>query len=350
MKGERGQGKIRGISQIYPLEMRKNHYKKQEEKKMKRIVALIAVYVMIAANLFAADGDLIVNGKVGVGTTTPGTKLDVSGGIRAGDVTTCDAAQNGVIRWTGSSYEYCNGTAWTALGNGIAVRDTYRNLIIKNNAVNPNNQMDITADEVIASDGINPKLISSLSATVDITASGANGLDTGSEAALTWYHIWAIAKADGTKAGLLSTSAIAPTMPSGYTFKAYLGAVYNNSGSNFNSLRQINNKVAVGASTVLTNGAATSYTSISLSSVVPSTARKVSGIGWPSDPSSTWCGSYMATTSGGLGEIYIKGGWGFGGSSVNYTSYYEMIIVETQTIYYKKEQGTLTVTVSGWEY
>ena len=42
---------------------------------------------------------------------------------------------------------------------------------------------------------------------VAITTSGANGLDTGSEAASTWYCIWLIVKSsDGTTAGLLSTS------------------------------------------------------------------------------------------------------------------------------------------------
>lgn len=55
---------------------------KKQEKTMKRTVALIAVFVLIAENLFAADGDLIVNGKVGVGTTTPGYKLDILGNAR----------------------------------------------------------------------------------------------------------------------------------------------------------------------------------------------------------------------------------------------------------------------------
>jgi len=37
----------------------------------------------------------------------------------------------------------------------------------------------------------------------DITAAGAGGLDTGAEAASTWYEIYAIGKADGTKAIML---------------------------------------------------------------------------------------------------------------------------------------------------
>ena len=69
--------------------------------------------------------------------------------------------------------------------------------------------------------------------TVDITSSGANGLDTGSESSNTWYYVWLIAKSsDGTLAGLLSTSATAPTLPSGYDKQRCVGVVRNNASSN----------------------------------------------------------------------------------------------------------------------
>lgn len=76
-----------------------------------------------------------------------------------------------------------------------------------------------------------------LSATVspDITASGANGLDTGSEANSTLYYVWLIADSSGTNsvAGLLSASATSPTLPSGYDKKRLIWAVYNDSSGNF---------------------------------------------------------------------------------------------------------------------
>jgi hypothetical protein len=68
--------------------------------------------------------------------------------------------------------------------------------------------------------------------TLDITTGGANGLDTGAEAASTWYAVWAIGKTDGTTAGLLSVSFSAPTMPTGYTLKRLVGAVRNDASSN----------------------------------------------------------------------------------------------------------------------
>lgn len=52
-------------------------------------------------------------GNVGVGTLSPASKLDVAGGVKAGnDTSTCSGTNAGTIRWTGSAMEYCNGTAW----------------------------------------------------------------------------------------------------------------------------------------------------------------------------------------------------------------------------------------------
>ena len=59
-------------------------------------------------------------GSVGIGTSTPGTLLDVNGGVRTGSsaiVTTCGSATEGTQRYnyTTHNMEFCNGTAWTAL-------------------------------------------------------------------------------------------------------------------------------------------------------------------------------------------------------------------------------------------
>jgi uncharacterized protein (TIGR02145 family) len=56
------------------------------------------------------------DGNVGIGTTTPGALLDVAGGVKiANDSSTCDASKAGLVRWTGSIFEGCNGTAWGSL-------------------------------------------------------------------------------------------------------------------------------------------------------------------------------------------------------------------------------------------
>ncbi len=45
-----------------------------------KIAGLVAALLLIGVNGWAADGDLVVNGKVGVGTSSPIWKLHVSGG------------------------------------------------------------------------------------------------------------------------------------------------------------------------------------------------------------------------------------------------------------------------------
>ena len=62
--------------------------------------------------------------------------------------------------------------------------------------------------------------------------SGNGSLDTGSVAASTWYHVHLIRKdSDGTIDVLLSLSATAPTMPSGYTARRRLGSILTNGSS-----------------------------------------------------------------------------------------------------------------------
>jgi hypothetical protein len=115
---------------------------------------------------------------------------------------------------------------------------------------------------------------------VDITASGANGLDTGSQANSTWYSIWVIYNpTTDTVAGLFSTSTTSPTLPAGYTKKRRVGWVRNYSLGNFIPFsctgRGKMRKYASGGNITqpLSGGTATSYTTIDLSDYIPPTSR-----------------------------------------------------------------------------
>ena len=58
-------------------------------------------------------------GQVGIGTTNPVQALDVAGSIKFGSSDTCGAGTAGSMRWTGSSFEGCNGSAWVAFATGV---------------------------------------------------------------------------------------------------------------------------------------------------------------------------------------------------------------------------------------
>lgn len=84
----------------------------------------------------------------------------------------------------------------------------------------------ISADEIVLEAAVGNYLTArsvSISA-LNISGSGANGLDTGSPAVSTWYSAWVISNGS-TISGLLSLSTTAPTMPSGFTYKARVGWV-----------------------------------------------------------------------------------------------------------------------------
>ena len=155
------------------------------------------------------------------------------------------------------------------LTNLPAVMGVGRN--IRGNTVGTN-QIRMIADELILRDPASgqTRRVATVDQTPDINASGANGLDTGTRAANTWYYGWIIETPAGTRAGLISASATAPTMPSGFTFRALVSVVFNNAGNAFDGYDQAGNVVTRLAPThILVNGQATTETAIALGGVMP---------------------------------------------------------------------------------
>lgn len=139
----------------------------------------------------------------------------------------------------------------------------------------------ITIGTGAARDSTNIKtIVVSSPLTVDITASGVNGLDTGSESADTWYVVFIIDDTTlvNSPAGLLSLSETSPTLPSGYDVFRRVGWARNNGSSDFYNFKQIGSgptrvvrwledidTILV----VLTSGGATVFTDIVLTEFVP---------------------------------------------------------------------------------
>lgn len=184
------------------------------------------------------------------------------------------------------------GATWTQAGAAppsAAVRGAFSNL--KASATGLNANVTITADGATLGDGSGNFLaLQNVSVTINTAASGVNGLDTGILAANTWYYTHLIAKADGTKAGLLSASATAPTLPAGYTFSARSGAIRTDGSANKYplSFSQYGNrsgyKVAAGSNVaalpVAASGLAGSvstptYVAVGVANLVPPTAASI---------------------------------------------------------------------------
>lgn len=119
--------------------------------------------------------------------------------------------------------------------------------------------------------------------TAAITSSGAGGLDTGTEASNTWYAVHVIGDTAGLNApaALLSLSATGPTLPAGYDVFRRLGWVRNDPSSNFlEFIQKWNGRtrriwyLELGGSTlrILTNGNATSFTSVSAATLIAPTS------------------------------------------------------------------------------
>lgn len=120
--------------------------------------------------------------------------------VDTGDTT----AQFDAVTFTFGSYTTDFFASGIASGTGNATQ-TFRGLTVRTHPdsdVAASKVMLVHADEIVMDDGARVSTWDRLVA--DITVAGANGLDTGSEAASTWYEVYAIRKSsDGTKGALL---------------------------------------------------------------------------------------------------------------------------------------------------
>ncbi|MHA3117239.1 phage tail protein [Acinetobacter sp. ANC 4635] len=107
-----------------------------------------------------------------------------------------------------------------------SVAGAFSNLKISTVGINNYNSV-ITANSIVLKNSSGGSyLAQSVNATGNINTVGANGLDTGALAASMWYYVHVIYNpTTQTTAALFSLSATNPTLPSGYTYSARVGAV-----------------------------------------------------------------------------------------------------------------------------
>lgn len=236
---------------------------------------------------------------------------------------------------------------------------SFKNLSIK---VATNTTITAAADFVVTTNGAKYQT-TALSSTINLGTTGANALDTGTVATSTWYAIFAIAKPDGTTAGLASTSATSPTMPSGYTYKARIGWVRTASGTaqllgTYQFGRRTQYIVGLAQSTdlpLVATGANTgAWISASVSNFVPPTASIISvtlfgqtnGAGSTQYTKVAPNNSYSLATAPPNAPLWIGGNFTF----AEYMTVSGDIILESTNIYSGQiNMASGSVSCRGWE-
>lgn len=215
-----------------------------------------------------------------------------------------------------------------------------------------NTTVGITADTAICEStaGLGYRH-SSVSVTINMAVTGANGLDTGSQTTA-FYYLWLIS--DGTTvAGLASTSSSSPTMPSGYTYKLRVGAIHSTLAV-FDAVKGYGNRFYyTGGCQSISSTNNLSNASTSISSLVPATARYATIVLNCASDASGGCGaspnsSYGTTLNSATATPpYLTAS---GGASAQEGQATGDVPLETaQTIYLTTgSSGTNRVLLAGW--
>lgn len=243
-------------------------------------------------------------------------------------------------------------------GQIATVQGAFKNLQASSTGLNAN--VSITIDEIVVENSSNIyQVLRSVSLTVAGTAVGANGLDAGTIAASTWYSLWVIWNG-ATTAGLMSTSATAPTLPGGYTHKARIGWVRTDGTANKYPLsfkqygRSVQYVVATGsnlaalpimASGVQGNLNTPTWVAVAVGAYVPVTTSKISVLMRQGSntsmlaPNSSY-GQYLSTTNPPLGMV--------SGSAVA-SDIVTTMVLESTNIYIAGDNTGSLWACSGWE-
>lgn len=135
-----------------------------------------------------------------------------------------------------------------------------------------NNTIWVRADSISLSDGTDWKSYPTVNVTLDVSAGiGANGPHLAStDVADTWIGVYLIGKDDGTIATLGVTNTASPVLPATYTRSRRISAGRNDGSSNLVTFQQVGNYAMVDSQArALSAGAASSFTTVSLSSFIP---------------------------------------------------------------------------------
>lgn len=217
----------------------------------------------------------------------------------------------------------------------------------------------ITADAVVLEKtDFSPLIARSVNLSIDMTASGVNGLDTGAVAASTWYYGWIIS--DGVNVrGLASLSSTAPTMPTGYTYKSRVTSFRTDGTANKYPLsykqfgRRAQYVVAAGSNLtalpIMTSGTAGTssvFVAVPTGNFVPPTASEIGVVlGGTYAGNNAACAPNLTYTfsAGGNSAPLVNSQSGATTTLVSST----FMILESTNVYWYAS-GTSTLNCNGW--
>jgi hypothetical protein len=231
-----------------------------------------------------------------------------------------------------------------------------RGLVI---TVTTDTQATIAADEVVLGDTYGGRTRqTAVSLTVATGTTGANALDAGTVAANTWYAVHVIYNpTTRTVAGLLSTSATAPTLPGGYTYAARFGWVLTDGSSLLKRTiqRGADAQYALASGTNTTtlptigSGAQTGWRTVAVSGFAPSTATSINATVVATTAQATALAPnssvYSATLASPRPPICTKAGTI--GSSIDFNSNTGSFVLESTNVYYTGDANSVASCI-GW--
>ena len=167
-------------------------------------------------------------------------------------------------------YPALDGSLITDISADLPMAITSNMPTLANNTTDANNDIDFSAGfcyDLSTNDKITNTALTKKLDAVFAEGTNAGGLDTGSKANSTWYHCFAISKADGTADFLFSTSLTSPTMPTDYINKRRIGSIKTDGSGNIYSFYQYGDFFQWGLSQndINTTTPPTSYTDLVLS-------------------------------------------------------------------------------------
>jgi hypothetical protein len=318
-------------------------------------------FTALATNTGPTTIDPSGYGTISVEKDTTAGPLTLSGGeIIQGNVISV------VYRSADNAFHILNPPIQTASGN-VAPLCGATGLEITNGS-SPSSVINVTASQanMISSGGININRsnvsITTMNITTGTTTSAANGMDGESPGTNSWVYLWLIdnGSASAVLGSLASGNALGPVLPSGYTYKCRVGAMYVDSSGNLMRTLQYGNYTQY-VVTPTTNTAALptiikgvsgstttpTWTAASVSSVVPPTATAIS----------------MSLVNAGIATAMAapNGNYGAYNNAANYpplvsystassvTATASTFILESSSVYYASNQANDGLFALGWK-